>query len=446
MNSVGDLWNSVLGYIKNKINDTVYNVWFADIELMSFDGSKATVLFPSRFKQNTVVHEYDYLFKEAFLNVCGFETEITYKSYEDLTPSEKAVEPQADAVKEPFLTFDNFIDGPSNKFAYTAAKAIAQDPGGQMSNGNNIANYNPLFIYGASGLGKTHLLNAISYEVKKNYPELRVVYVKTEEFANEFIASLGNKTVNEFHEKYRNNIDVFLVDDIQFIAGKTQTEEEFFHTFNALVDNGKQVVLTSDRPPKEIHSLTDRLRSRFVSGLLADIQSPEFETRCAIIKRKAELLNFKIDDSVVEFIAERVKTNIRQLEGITKKLHAVCTYTGQTPTISVAQNAIKDILNDFQPLPVTIKRVVEEVSRTTGVSSEDIYSKKRTANIANARKMCFYIIRNVTDMSFKAIGEEFGKDHTTVMYNIDEMEKMLAVNSTLNSQVLDIINNIKDEQ
>lgn len=445
MNSVTDLWNKVLDYFKTKMNDTVFNVWFSDIELLTFLGSEAVVLFPSRFKLNTVVNEYDYLFKEAFKEVCGFDVNISYTCPEELK-EENEEEDNKNDNKEPFLTFENFIDGPSNKFAYTAAMAIAKDPGGQMSNGNNIANYNPLFIYGASGLGKTHLLNAISYEVKKNYPELNVVYVKTEEFANEFIASLGNKTVNEFHEKYRNNIDVFLVDDIQFIAGKTQTEEEFFHTFNALVDNGKQVVLTSDRPPKEIHSLTDRLRSRFVSGLLADIQSPEFETRCAIIKRKAELLDFTIDDSVVEYIAEKIKTNIRQLEGITKKLQAICIFSGQSPTIAVAQSAIKDILNDIQPLPITIKRVVDEVSRTTGVSVEDIYSKKRTANIANARKMCFYIIRSVTDMSFAAIGEEFKKDHTTVMYNIDEMEKMLSANATLNSQVLDIINNIKDTQ
>ena len=446
MNNMFDLWNGVLDYCKSKINGTVFNVWFSEIDIIAFQEGEATVMFPSRFKKNTVVHEYDYLIKEGFKEVCGFVPVINYTCPEDMISEEEMENFILNDTRGELLTFENFIDGPSNKFAYTAAKAIAHDPGGQMSIGNNVANYNPLFIYGASGLGKTHLLHAIRYEVEKNYPDLRVVYVKTEEFANEFIEALGEKTVNEFHEKYRNNIDVFLVDDIQFIAGKTQTEEEFFHTFNALVDNGKQVVLTSDRPPKEIHSLTDRLRSRFVSGLLADIQYPEFETRCAIIKRKAELLHFDMDDNVVEFIAEKIKSNIRQLEGITKKIQAVCTFSEQTPTIAIAQNAIKDILNDIQPLPVTIQKVVEEVSRTTGVSPEDIYSKKRTANIANARKMCFYVIRNVTDMSFAAIGEEFKKDHTTVMYNIDEMEKMLAANTTLNAQVLDIINNIKDEQ
>ncbi|MBQ7741063.1 MAG: chromosomal replication initiator protein DnaA [Eubacterium sp.] len=446
MNSLKELWQSILDYCREKINDTVYNVWLSDIELVDFQERSATLLFPSKFKKDTVIQEFGTLLEEAFKSVCGFQINLIYECPEERITNEEDIKTSLEDLKNEKYTFDNFIDGPSNKFAYTAAKAIAADPGGQMSNGNNIANYNPLFIYGASGLGKTHLLNAISNEVKHKYPELKVVFVRTEEFANEFIEALGNKTINEFHEKYRNNIDVFLVDDIQFIAGKTQTEEEFFHTFNALVDKGKQVVLTSDRPPKEIHSLTDRLRSRFVSGLLADIQFPEFETRCAIIKRKAELLNFKIDDNIVEFIANNVKSNIRQLEGITKKLYANYNYGGEMPTISTARAAIKDVKNDVIPLPVTISRVVDEVSRTTGISVEDIYSKKRKANISTARKMCIYIIRNVTDMSFNDIGEEFKRDHTTVIYNYDEMEKKIHQNTTLNSQVLDIINNIKDEQ
>ena len=444
MNTQNELWQGVLDYCRSKINDTVYNVWFADIELYSFQNGVAELVFPSEFKLETVIGEYEYLLVEAFKAVCGFDVELIYSTPENITPQFIKDTINLDNLNNNIFTFDNFIDGPSNKFAYTAAKAIASDPGGLLSKGNNIANYNPLFIYGASGLGKTHLLNAISNEVKEHFPDLKVVYVKTEEFANEFIEALGNKTVNEFHDKYRNNIDVFLVDDIQFIAGKTQTEEEFFHTFNALVDRGKQVVLTSDRPPKEIQSLTDRLRSRFVSGLLADIQTPEFETRCAIIKRKAELLDFEIDDKVVEFIAEKIKSNIRQLEGITKKIHAMCTFSEQVPTIAIAQTAMKEF-DYITPLPITISRIIDEVSRTTGVSVDDIYSKKRTANIANARKMCFYIIREVTDMSFAAIGKEFNKDHTTVMYNIDEMEKKLSVNYTLNSQVKDIINNIKSE-
>ena len=445
MENYNDLWQSVLAYCKERMTGTAYDLWLSKIEIIGFDNSGATLLFSNEFIKSTTADRYGDLISEAFEKVCGFPVEINYTSPMDTAASKKDDPKDLENFKNDILTFENFIVGPSNKFAYTAAKAIAADPGGQLSKGNSLTNYNPLFIYGNSGLGKTHILNAINYEVNKNFPEMKVVYVKSEEFANEFISCLGKRSVDEFHEKYRNNIDVFLVDDIQFIAGKTSTEEEFFHTFNALVDNGKQVVLTSDRPPKEIHTLADRLKSRFVSGLLADIQTPEYETRCAIIKRKAELLDFEIPDNVVNYIAERIKSNIRQLEGTTQKLHAMYIYSNEPPTISLAQTVIKDIVQSTQPLPITINRIVEEVSRTTGVSVEDIYSKKRTSNISSARKMCIYIIRERTGMSYADIGKEFNNmDHSTVLYNIQKMDQLLKNDSSLNSKVLDIINNIKD--
>lgn len=445
MDNFDELWQSVLEYCKSRVTETAFSLWLQPIEIGNFEKGVAHLHFSNSFKKNTVVGQYHELLTEAFNTVCGFNVEIVYSCPEDfMTEKEKNKQDLEDFKNETF-TFDNFIVGNSNKFAYTAAKAIAADPGGIINKGINYANYNPLFIYGNSGLGKTHLLNAISYEIKRNYPDMKVLYVKSEDFLNEFIGLLFDKEVDTFREKYR-NIDVFLVDDIQYIAGKESTEWEFFHTFNALVDNGKQVIVTSDRPPKDIKSIIDRLRNRFESGLLADIQPPEYETRCAIIKRKAELLNFKIDDNVISYIAERIKSNIRQLEGITNKLHAMCVFSEQEPTISLAQVAIKDVLNNVQPLPVTISRIVDEVSRTTGVSVEDIYSKKHNANVSDARKMCFYIIREVTDMSYKAIGNEFGKDHTTVIYNIQKIEEMIKTDSTMSSNVNDIINNIKDSQ
>ena len=311
---------------------------------------------------------------------------------------------------------------------------------------NSMSNYNPLFIYGNSGLGKTHILNAICHEIEKNFPDMNIMYIRAEEFANEFYQALQNKTIDEFHNKYRNNIDVFLIDDIQFISGKTSTEEEFFHTFDALVYSGKQVVLTSDRPPKDIQSITDRLKSRFEDGLLADIQPPEFETRCEIIKRKAKSLNFEIDEIVVNYIAEKIKSNIRQLEGVTKKLYSLKNINDFEPTVALAQNVIKVVMEDTQPLPVTIQRIVNEVSRTTGIAVEDIYSKIQKANISHARKITFYVVRKVTNMSYEDIGEEFNKHHSTVMYNIEQIEKEMAENSKLARQVNDIINNIKSEQ
>lgn len=445
METINDLWQNVLLYCKENINETAFNLWLEPINILSFKDGIAQLEFSNDFRKTTVVGQYGSLIEDAFEKVCGFPVVVVYLCPEDFISPEKKAEQDLLDLKLDTFTFDNFIVGPSNKFAYTAAKAVAADPGGQISKGSGLSTYNPLFIYGNSGLGKTHLLNAISYEVQRNYPEMKVVYVKSEEFLNEFISCLSKNTTDEFHDKYR-NVDVLLVDDIQFIAGKTQTEEEFFHTFNAIRDAGKQIVLTSDRPPKQIQSLVDRLRNRFESGLLADIQIPEFETRCAIIKRKAELLDFEINDQVIQFVAEKIKSNIRQLEGVTKKLHAMSLFGGHTITIAVAQQAIKDVLTDVQPLPVTINHIVDEVCRTTGVSSEDIYGKKHTANVSDARKMCFYIIREVTDMSYKTIGKEFNRDHSTVMYNVEKMSDRLKVDSTLNSTVSDIINNIKDNQ
>ncbi|MGN0457563.1 MAG: chromosomal replication initiator protein DnaA [Eubacterium sp.] len=446
MENFNDLWDLVLQYCKHEVNTTAFDLWLSPIEMVSFSGDKATLKFSNKFRQNTVVGRYEDLLNRAFAEVCGFDVELSYISAEDeITEKEQEADNNSNS-KNQTLTFENFIVGPSNKFVYAAAKAIAADPGGQTNNSSSYSNYNPLFIYGPSGLGKTHLLNAISYEVNKNYPEMNIVYVKAENFVNEFISSINKKAVDEFHEKYRTGIDLFLVDDVQSIAGKTQTEEEFFHTFNSLVDNGKQVVLTSDRPPKEIKSLTERLCSRFESGLLADVQPPEFETRCAIIKRKAQLLDFDISDNIVEYIAQNIKSNIRQLEGITNKLQALCKLSGQNPTIALAQTAIRDVQDYVKPVEDIVKNIVEEVSRTTGVSVEDIYSKKQTSDVSNARKMCFYIIREVTNMSFKAIGEKFKRDHSTVMYNVEKYGEIIKKNSTINYQVSDIINNVKDLQ
>ncbi len=443
MDNIIELKQNVLLYCKERTTDTAYKLWLEPIEITKFENNTAHIFFSNEFKRNTVVSQYDELIREALEAVCGFHIEPYYYSPETLMEDDVKKKISLIDFKNDIFTFNNFIVGNSNKFAYTAAKAIAADPGGQINKKGGIANYNPLFIYGNSGLGKTHLLNAISNQIKLDYPDMKVVYIKSEDFLNEFMTVLYNKKTEEFREKYR-NIDVFLVDDIQFIAGKESTEWEFFHTFNALVDNGKQVVLTSDRAPKDIQSIIDRLRGRFESGLIVDIQIPEYETRCAIIKRKAELLNFEIPENVINYIAERIKSNIRQLEGITKKLHAMCTYGEEVPNIALAQAAIKDVLNDVQPVPITINRIVDEVSRTTGVSVEDIYSKKHTAEVSDARKMCFYIVREVTNISYEDIGKEFHRNHSTVMYNVNKLGETLKQNSTLNSQVLDIINNIKD--
>ncbi|MCM1285425.1 MAG: chromosomal replication initiator protein DnaA [Acetobacter sp.] len=456
METYNEIWLAVLEYFKPPhITETAYNLWIKNIEFVGFDGKTVTVNFERKLNHDIFITQYKDAFCRTFKEVIGFDVEISCLCDEPLDEKESSKgdsqlklpyqEKHLEDYKNEQFTFENFIVGPSNRFAYAAAKAVASDPAG-MKKESTFSNYNPLFIYGNSGLGKTHILNAICNEIKNKFPEMNILYVKAEQFTNEFLQSLQYKTTDEFHNKYRDkNIDVFLVDDIQFIAGKDSTVEEFFHTFDNFVYSGKQVVLTSDRPPRDIQSITDRLRSRFEDGLIADVQEPELETKCEIIKRKAMLLNFKIEDDVVEFIAKNIKTNIRQLEGVTKKLYALCDINNHKPTIALAKSVIKIVVDDTQqPLPITIQKIVEEVSRTTGVTTEDIYSKRQKSNISHARQITFYVIRKVTNMSLEEIGEEFNKHHSTVMYSISQIEEEIKQNSKLSRQINDMINNIKN--
>lgn len=446
METYNDIWLAVLQYCKYEISETGYTLWLEPIEFGGFENNTIILNLSSEVKKKIVKDQYGELLQRAFENVMGFKSNIEYNCDPTMLSEkpEQKKEKIIDEINTNYqFTFESFIEGPSNKFAYRAAMAVAEDPGGHIKQNHSYGNYNPLFIYGKSGLGKTHILNAICYEIKKNFPEMRILYVRAEDFANEFINSLGRKTVDEFHLKFR-NIDVLLMDDVQFIGGKERTEEEFFHTFNSLIENGKQIVLTSDRPPKEIQSLTERLCSRFENGLLADIQSPEYETRCAIIKNKAKLLHFEIDDAVVDYIAEKIKTNIRQLEGTTKKLHAMSEISGHVPTIALAQKVIKDVMDDeIPPINVTIEKVLDEVSRTENVSVDDIKSTKRKANISHSRKMCMYILKEITNLTFEQIGNEFNKNHSSVIYSINEFSKEIENDSKLERKVNDIINNVK---
>ena len=307
-----------------------------------------------------------------------------------------------------------------------------------------LNNYNiSCDIYGGSGLGKTHLLTAIQTEIKRTHPDFVIMYVTCEQFTNELIAAIRAGSTEDFRMKYR-VADLLLVDDIQFIAGKESTQEEFFHTFNSLHDAHKQIVIASDRPAKEIKSLEERLRTRFEWGLTADVQPPDFETRVAIVKRKAELLHLDLPEDVAEFIANHLKNNIRQLEGAVKKLNAYYMLEGIQPVISVAQNAIKDILNETQPVPVTIEKIIGEVSRTFNVSPADIRGTKRNANVASARRVAIYILREVTGMSMEEIGREFsGRDHSTIVYSLKTMERDMKNDQHLRETVSDIIKNVK---
>ena len=444
MESFAELFQLVLQRCQEKVSETAYTLWLKDIIPLRLEGSTAFLKVNSDFKMGIVREKYTAILKSAFEEVLGFEVEI------DLSCDTPA-EPEAPDAPQPApgqapadyplvmgdyaYTFDTFIVGSSNKFAHAASLAVAANP---------AKAYNPLFIYGASGLGKTHLLYAICAEIRKNRPDYTIIYIKGDEFANELITSIQEKTTPAFREKYR-QADVLLVDDIQFIGGKESTQEEFFHTFNTLYESGKQIVLASDRPPKEIKTLEDRLRTRFEWGLLADIQAPDFETRIAIIRRKAQLLDIQVPDDVAEYIANKLKTNIRQLEGAVKKLKAYKLLQGSSPSILVAQNAIRDILNDNQPVPVTVERIISEVGRTYGISPQEIRSTKRAAPISSARQVAIYIVREITQMSMSTIGEEFGgRDHSTIVYAIQQVEKNMQHDQRYKETIEDIIKNIRD--
>lgn len=447
MESFREVFNLVSEYCKKEISQVAHSLWIKDIEPVRMEGSTAYLSVRSEFKQNILREKYMDLLSRAFEEIMGFPVKIVVSSVEPTkAQAEEAVVKLARCTPEELeqttaggdyeYTFNTFIVGPSNKFAHAASLAVATNPAGA---------YNPLFIYGGSGLGKTHLLYAICNEVLKASSTSNVIYVKGEDFTNDLIDSIRSETTKDFHNKYR-QADVLLVDDIQFIGGKESTQEEFFHTFNSLYESGRQIVLTSDRPPKEIKTLEDRLRTRFEWGLLADVQPPDFETRIAIIRRKAELLDIAIPDDVAEYIANKLKTNIRQLEGAVKKLKAYKLLAGTPPSILIAQNAIRDILNDHQPVPVTIERIISEVARTcNGVTPQDIRSTKRSANISSARQVSIYIVREITQMSMAAIGEEFGgRDHSTIVYAIQQVEKNMDVDPRYKELIEDIIKNVRN--
>ncbi len=433
--------------LSSSVSSAIMTKWITALVPVSFDDDCLILETSTEFTKG-IVKRFIPQIQTAAENVLGFEITV------NLTVNEKSAQAQektdnknmsasvsdvygetASRNFEP--TFSNFIVGNTNQFAYVAAVAVTNNPGSV---------HNPLFIYGESGLGKTHLLKAIRAELKRTRPNMNILYTSGENFLNEMINHMGEKNMGEFHNKYR-NADILLMDDIQFIGKTSVAQEEFFYTFEALINQGKQIVLTSDRPPKDIPTLEERLRSRFVQGLLADIQPPMLETRIAIIRRKAQAFEMNIADDVVEFIAERLKNNVRQIEGVVNKLYAVYSIDGNPPTIGVANDIIKDIIYYAQPTEVTINNIIDKVAASFGVSPEDIRSEKKKAEISNARQFAMYIMREVTNLTYEEIGAQFGgKKHSTVIYSIEASESKMEDNPQLKTTVYDIMKSIKDEK
>lgn len=442
------------------MSETQANLWFGDAYIAGIDENSVHIIHPSDFKCTTITRRFMPLLKEQLSAILGFDIDIKIYSDQDNpfipkiedenenrneNPIRQVIDETDPKVNDDIeidintnlsYTFDSFVVGSTNKFACAACRAVAE---------NSISTYNPLFIYGPSGVGKTHLLWSIIDYIKKNRSSSRIVYVKGDDFTNQMIESIRRETTKEFRNKYR-NADILLIDDIQFISGKISTQEEFFHTFNALYENGKQIVLTSDRHPHEIITLEERLQSRFESGLIADIQPPDYELRIAIMKNKAEAMHIKIPDEVITFLAESLHSNVRQLEGTIKKLSAQSLLNGMPITVELAYKSIADLVGHHGAEPVgdTVERILKKVSERKGVTVEDIKSKKRNKEIAAARHISAYLIRNLTNMSLPAIGKELSRDHSTIMSSIEAVEKEIESNPSYKLEIDMLTKEIKE--
>ncbi len=436
MNSYIEFWEPVRAFCRENMNSIAFNMWIEPLKLIKIEADRVIVSAPG-FKIDLIMTKYKSLIEEAFYNVMGFNVELDIIPEENISkdmPENNSVSSEKSNIKNEKFTFNNFVVGPSNKFAYTASLRVAENPGSV---------FNPLFIYGNSGLGKTHLLNAIIEKIKSNNPDANIVFTTSENITNDLYFAIQTKTTHDLHQKYR-TCDALLIDDIQMIAGKTQTEEEIFHTFDTLIKAGKQIVLTSDKPPSAIPKIEDRLKTRFESGLLCDIQPPDFETRVAIIKDKANYLRFELPDDVCSFIAENIKSNVRQMGSAVKNIYAYCSFNNVTPTVEIVKDILKDILITSLPVGVVIENILEKVSFTFGVTPEQLKSERRDANINGARQAAMYIIREITGLSQDEVGKVFGRNHSTVNSSLKNVQQKMSSDSKYKNLINEIIKNIND--
>ena len=455
MTDYKDIYDLIISELKKEYPVETLEIWFQDTYISKIDDNNIYLTATSRLKIDVITRKYLDSIKTITENIFGKAMNIILILPEDENADVKenssnentqlntensqikTISASDNSVKffNYDYTFDNFIVGTSNQFAHAACTAVARNP---------ATDYNPLFLYSASGLGKTHLLNAIMNEISLRDKNCNIVYVKGEEFTNNLIDAINSHNQVGFREKYR-KADVLLIDDIQFIAGKNSTQEEFFHTFDTLYESHKQIIITSDRPPKDLKILEERLKTRFEWGLIADIQPPDYELRIAIMKEKAKLLsNKELPEEVLAYIAENLKTNIREIEGAVRKVLAKSFLSGEAITLDMAKECLSAFVGENEPPAVTAERVVERVSKKYGVSTDDIYGRKRTKHIALARSVAIHIIREITDMSYPAIGKIFDRDYSTIIYTnqmiIDECSK----NPLLDIEIKELIKEITE--
>ena len=434
MNPAVEIWSKVLTLLQNEMTTTTINAWFDDATAVALDGDKFVLYSPTPFKRDIIAARYVPAIQNALQELFSAQFQV-----EVLTEGELAAYQQEQPKKNDFFpgteeyTFDRFVVGSSNKFAHAAALAVAENPG-QI--------YNPLYIHGESGLGKTHLLYAIAHNIHQKNPNMSVVYVKGETFTNELIQAIREGRNQEFRDKYR-FADVFLMDDVQFVAGRASTQEELFHTFNSLYELKKQIVFTSDRPPKEMLRLEDRLKTRFEWGLLADIQPPDYETRMAIIKNKAIRMGLDLPDTLLQLIAENITANVRQIEGTVNKIMAYQQLMGDSVDKDTVFRAVKGMFKDRSDIVPTADVIIDEVCKFYNIEADALRGQGRTKDISLARQIAMYLIRCMTNLSLKEIGKEFdGRDHTTVLHSIDRIEKRVKEDPDIKEIIKDITANI----
>ena len=443
INDLQSLWEKTLNIIKGEMSEVSFNTWIKSCEPISISSNLIKISVPNSFTQDILEKRYKDLVVNSIEAACSKTYTVEFIIASDLQESEDKAEGRSNSddkssitvndemssTLNPKYTFDSFVIGNSNRFAHAASLAVAEAP---------AKAYNPLFIYGGVGLGKTHLMHAIGHYALQNNPNAKVVYVSSEKFTNELINAIKDDKNEDFRNKYR-NVDILLIDDVQFIAGKERTQEEFFHTFNELHDANKQIILSSDRPPKEIPTLEDRLRSRFEWGLIADIQPPDFETRMAILKKKADVEKLNVANEVMVYIATKIKSNIRELEGALIRIVAYSSLTNRPITVDLAGEALKDIISNKQNKNITIDVIQDVVAGYFNLRVEDLKSQRRTRNVAYPRQIAMYLSRKLTDMSLPKIGEEFGgRDHTTVIHAYEKISDSLSIDESLEHTVKDI--------
>ena len=448
MQELDSLWESVSALLANKHSSSAIRLWFEESCILSLDDDAAVIQVFNEFKKNIIEKRFMDSLAESFEAVIGYPIKIKLQlKQQPQKPSGKIpvsymsdnyrLDESIDSMKfHPGneYTFDNFIVGSSNKFVYAACTAVAASP---------ATDYNPLFIYSKPGLGKTHLLNAIMNEIYRNNPDSNILYVKGDEFTNQMIESISHGSQEAFRRKYR-KADVLLIDDIQFIAGKEGTQEEFFHTFNALYEDSKQIIMTSDRPPRDIKLLEDRLRTRFEWGLIADIQPPDYELRIAIMQNKARMLGITLPTEVLTYMAENIKSDIRQIEGAVKKISARCFLSKEPITLELAKECTAPFIRAEASPSVTADSIVSHVAKKYGIAVDDLLGRQRTKPIARARNISIYVIRRVTGLSQPLIGRKFDRDHTTILSSINSVEDEMKQNPLFELEINDLIKEITE--